>query len=210
MIEARIFVFSPEARIDIPHPESIPLVHIKTEFSPSFSHSKELNKILPSIDTPYFFLADDDIIVQDKDLWLSLLEVLKRDPTIGAVAPVLYEADGETIREAGKNHIFGPRGQYTFIINLKLNLPYNALCGACMGLNTSIARQVGPFDEALEWYFLDDDYCLRILEQGFKIFLAQDLKCIHNQAQGKKRKLDFLAKYSKDAARFRQKHFREQ
>ena len=54
------------------------------------------------------------------------------------------------------------------------------LVGFCMLIHDTVIEQVGPFDESFGiGNFEDDDYCVRILEAGYRLCIAHDCFVFH-------------------------------
>ncbi len=110
--------------------------------------------------------------------WLTEMVSQAVRPGVGAVGAMLYYPD-DTIQHAGvfvgmggvAGHLYAryPRGTHGYVSRACLVQNISAVTAACLVVKARIYRQVGGMDaENLPVAFNDVDFCLRLLEQGYR------------------------------------------
>ena len=144
-----------------------------------FNYAAKANFALRMATTDNIVLMNDDMEVIRPD-WLTSLVELSTDPGIGAVGARLLHLDG-SIQHVGT--VLGVNGSaahpyhsyprdfvgyngYTHIIR-----NYSAVTAACLATRRSGVAQVGWFDENLAIDFNDIDFCLKVIQAGYRIAL---------------------------------------
>jgi len=156
------------------------LSHIENSCNLGFAGG--FNVGLQCVDTPYFVIANSDVVVSDG--WLSaLVEHIQVDPSLVALGPRSnYVAGPQIVKDAQyidearfkifaaafrQNKDWGPRYQRRVIFFLTL-------------FKTEVLKLVGLLDERFELgNFEDDDYCMRIAKIGGKVAI-DDSVFIHH------------------------------
>lgn len=121
-------------------------------------------------------LLNNDIEVITQDWMERMLEHALR-PEIGAVGAKLYYPDN-TIQHAGvvvgifglaghaqKRYARESPGYYYRLVSIQ---NYSALTAACLMLRRQVYQEVHGLDGAFQLEFNDVDFCLRILERGYR------------------------------------------
>jgi GT2 family glycosyltransferase len=121
-------------------------------------------------------LLNNDVEVITPNWIERMLEHALR-PEIGAVGAKLYFPDG-TIQHAGvivgmfglaghahKGYPHESPGYYNRLISIQ---NYSALTAACLMLRREVFQEVNGLDPAFRLEFGDVDFCLRILERGYR------------------------------------------
>jgi GT2 family glycosyltransferase/glycosyltransferase involved in cell wall biosynthesis len=142
-----------------------------------FNFSKKANHAIRSARHAQVVLLNDDMEVISGE-WLSAMLEFTQQPAVGAVGARLLFPD-DTIQHAGV--VLGPLGSaahafhgwpwktpgYNAFTHCIRN--YSAVTAACIALRKEVFEQVGGFDETFPIDYNDIDFCLRILEQGYRI-----------------------------------------
>lgn len=114
----------------------------------------------------YFVTFDQDTAIHEETID-TLLNVLKRNSDIGILGPV-FSRERSSISKNG-------------------NLIYKtAIIQSCAIFRSSAATEVGIFNED---YFIDSvdfEYCLRMMQKGYKVGLFDGVKIQHNLGEQKK------------------------
>lgn len=130
---------------------------------------------------------NNDTKVMDQD-WLRELAVQAARPEVGAVGAKLLFPDG-TLQNAGI--WLGPAGYARHLLRLsarrdegycgQLMLARNlsAVTGACMAMRCQVFREAGGFDESLPVSYGDVDFCLRLVERGYRIVWTPHAELLH-------------------------------
>ncbi len=191
--------------------EKIKILYYPSYVGMSYDKQDDFNKeISQNTDKPEFNYsaiinfgvkqADGDFILQlnnDTKLltphWLEILIGYAQNPEIGAVGARLYYKD-KTIQHAGIAY-----GLSGIAANLLVNLPYgkhayfgreaatcnvSAVTGACLFTRKEIYEEVGFMDEKNFKIALNDvDFCLKILEKGYRIVYNPYVELIHYESK---------------------------
>lgn len=159
-----------------------------------FNYSSLINFGVQNVDGEFVLQLNNDTKILTKD-WLELFIGYAQNKEIGAVGARLYYED-KTIQHAGiACGIAGIAG------NLLVNLPYgkhgyfgresatrnvSAVTGACLFSRKSIYDEVGFMDEEnFKVAFNDVDFCLKILEKGYRIVYNPYIELIHYESKSR-------------------------
>ena len=139
------------------------------------------------------FLNDDTEIISVN--WLQELMSQTSRPEIGAVGAKLFYPDG-TIQHAGILLGFctiageimkGLPGDHPGQMQ-RANLVHNvsAITGACLAVEKNKFFQINGFDSInLEVAFNDVDFCLRLMEQGYKNLFTPEATLYHHESKSR-------------------------
>lgn len=140
-------------------------------------------------------LLNNDIEVISPD-WLQELAALAMQPEVGAVGAMLYYPD-DTIQHAGvilgiggvANHPYcgKPRGYPGHGGRVLVAQHLSAVTGACLMVRTSLYRQVGGLDEALQVAFNDIDFCLKLQASGYRNTWTPFAELYHHESASRGR-----------------------
>ncbi|HET7092558.1 MAG TPA: glycosyltransferase, partial [Thermomicrobiales bacterium] len=160
-----------------------------------FNFSALINRALPFVETPYVILLNDDITVVTPDWVEAMLEHAQR-PEVGIVGPKLLYPDG-TLQHVGV--VLGPFDgtvhafkQFPGDTKGWFGLPnvirnYSAVTFACAMMRTSLFQEVGGLDEEnLPIAFNDVDFCLRVIEAGYRVVYTPHAVLYHHESVTKK------------------------
>jgi GT2 family glycosyltransferase len=160
-----------------------------------FNFSALINHAIRMVDTPYLVLLNDDMTVITPD-WIEAMLEHAQQPGVGVVGCKLLYPD-DTIQHAGV--VFGPHEGavhpfrhfpdshpgYFGIHQVVRNV--SAVTFACAMLRRSIFDEVGLLDEVdFRVAFNDADYCLRILDRGYRIVYTPHAVLRHYESATKK------------------------
>lgn len=159
-----------------------------------FNYSALINFGVKNTDGDFVLQLNNDTKLLTKN-WLELFIGYAQNEDIGAVGARLYYEDKE-IQHAGIAYgIGGTAG------NLLVNLPYgehayfgresatrnvSAVTGACLFARRDIYEEVGFMDENLfKVAFNDVDFCLKILEKGYRIVYNPYIELYHFESKSR-------------------------
>ena len=124
--------------------------------------------------------------------WLTEMvsHALRED--IGAVGAMLYY-DNETIQHAGvilgiggvagHSHKYFPRHSEGYFSRLKIIQNYSAVTGACLVVKKSLYLEVNGLNEQdLTVAFNDVDFCLKLLEKGYRNLWTPYVELYHHES----------------------------
>lgn len=157
-----------------------------------FNYSKLINFGVKNATGDFILQLNNDTQVLAKN-WLELLIGYAQNKEIGAVGGRLYYPD-KSIQHAGI--AIGIQGTAA---NLLVNLPFGrhgyyareaatrnvtAVTGACLFARREIYEEVGFMDEKLfKVAFNDVDFCLKILEKGYRVVYNPYVELIHSESK---------------------------
>ena len=157
-----------------------------------FNYSKLINFGVKNVDSDFILQLNNDTKLLTPD-WLELFIGYAQKKQIGAVGARLYYPD-KSIQHAGIAYgIGGIAG------NLLVGLPYgthnqfgrealtsnvSAVTGACLFTRREIYEEVGFMEEELfKVAFNDVDFCLKILEKGYRVVYNPFVELIHYESK---------------------------
>lgn len=160
----------------------------------------------------YLFLLNPDTLIIDHSI-SRLLEFFEKHHEIGAVTPLLYQKDRETLQEGS----YGPFQSLSTLIFRRRNLNswqlsdsdtflVDRISAAALMIKRSLFEKLNGFDENIFMYMEDDDLCKRITNLGYKNAVLKTAKIIHleGQASNTKTKKKF---YYRSQSYFWRKHY---
>ena len=144
------------------------------------------NLILRDVKTPYVMLLNSDAFIQ-AGMLRRLVDVLDRNPNIGAIGPRILNPDGTdqdypcrfpTIPEMMRRAVRGPQFPAQGRDAAQL-IPIDRIHGCCLMTRRSVLEQVGILDEQFFMYDEDMDWCLRCRKAGWILCLVPNAAVIH-------------------------------
>jgi glycosyltransferase involved in cell wall biosynthesis len=138
----------------------------------------------------YLVLLNNDTEVISPDWLEAMMEHVQREEIGVAGAKLLY--DNDTIQHAGvivglggaAGHVLigedrdGP-GYFNYVNMLNA---YSAVTGACFMVRTDVFDQVGGFDESFGTEYNDVDFCLKVLEAGYRNLYVPHCELYHYES----------------------------
>ena len=151
-------------------------------------------------------VLNNDIIVTP--FWLDrLAEHLK---TFDIIGPKTNSVSGP--QKVGAASYSNPSGIDNFASVIYANnqgkaIPFHRLVFFCVAIKKEVIDKIGLLDEQFSpGNFEDDDFCLRAVEAGFKLGIAQDVFIHHEgSATHKRLNLDYQTLMTTNLAKFQQK-----
>ena len=125
------------------------------------------NRLVAEARTPYVLLLDDDAAVLAGDAIERACAVLDADPRVGGVAFAQAEADGRPWprdMQAGRSD--GPAVVPSFI-------------GFAHLLRRDVFLSLGGYRERLAFYGEEKDYCVRMMDAGYRVVFLPDALIAH-------------------------------
>jgi len=168
---------------------------------------KGYNQACRTTTAPYVLLLDSDTIVHEMAVD-RLYRFLSDHPAVGIVAPQLLNVDGTnqlTARNlpSAMNGLFG---RQTLLTQWFPNNPWSRrylrredtvrltaydvewISFACGMLRSELFEKVGYFDEDYFVYWIDADWCRRVLEAGFRVSCVPTARVTHVEKNKKGRR----------------------
>jgi len=124
--------------------------------------------------------------------WLSEMVSHAIREEIGAVGAMLYYSN-DTIQHAGvvlgiggvagHSHKYFNKGSHGYFSRLKIVQNYSAVTGACLLVEKKLYEEVGGLDETnLKVAFNDVDFCLKLLQKGYRNLWTPYAKLYHHES----------------------------
>jgi len=85
--------------------------------------------------------------------------------------------------------------------------PVDWLSGACILVRRAAVEQAGPLDENIFMYFEDNDWCLRLRQAGWQIYLVPQVQVVHLGGQSLARNPAARGLYAQSLRYFYRKHY---
>ena len=139
-------------------------------------------------------LMNNDVEVISEG-WLTEMVRHALRPEIGAVGAKLYY-DNLTVQHAGvvlglgevagHAHKYFPRESDGYFGRLKLVQNYSAVTGACLAVRKALYREVGGLNaEHLTVAFNDVDFCLKLVEKGYRNLWTPYAELYHHESRSR-------------------------
>ncbi len=182
------------------------------------------------------FVTSDWLMISNPDVVLMpgslgrMLEVLYRDPGVGLVGPrgwldpgFHYYLPPVELPSAG-NHFYETAGRIFKSVGRRYSLARSryalrywsgegageadVISGYCFLMPTQLARKLGPFDPGFPFYYEDDDLCLRVIREGYRLLFVKDTRVVHfyNKSAGPVFD-EVIEKYYRSKSYFFKKHY---
>ncbi|MHB8264171.1 MAG: glycosyltransferase family 2 protein, partial [Acidimicrobiales bacterium] len=157
-----------------------------------FNHSR-LNNIGVSHATgDVIVLMNDDIWSPDHH-WLEELIAQALRPDVGAAGVALFYPSkvmqhGGVLLGFGGMHVAGnaqigvAEGDAGYWGKAVLTQDLSGVTAACMALRKEVWNEVGGFDEAFPHHYNDVDFCIRIVDAGFRIIWTPYARLYHEES----------------------------
>jgi len=135
----------------------------------------------------YVLLLNDDLEVISPG-WLSAMLEPLQDPAVGAVGAKLYFPDAR-IQHAGivlginetAVHVYHgfPADANGYNLFLRVIRNYSAVTAACMATRIDVLDRTGGFDECFAVDFNDVDFCLKAIQNGYRVVWTPYAELLH-------------------------------
>ena len=176
-----------------------------------FNFSKINNFAASEAKGEYLLLLNNDVEVINAE-WLTELVAEGMQPGVGIVGAKLLYPDGSLQHAgvitglggfAGHSHKYarGDAGGYMFRIGTVQN--FSAVTAACLLTPKAVYQEVNGLDEEFAVAFNDVDFCLRVLNQGYRVIYTPYATLYHHESKSRGLDTSGAAKARFDAERAR-------
>lgn len=158
-----------------------------------FNYSKLNNFAVSQATGDYLLFLNNDTEVTDGDWMTAMVEQAQREG-IGAVGATLLYPDN-TIQHAGvvlgiggvagHSHKLYPKGAIGYFAQLQTVNNYSAVTAACLMCRREAFEAVGGFEETLEVAFNDVDFCLKLVEKGYRNVCLPHVVLYHYESKSR-------------------------
>ncbi|MFK5971445.1 MAG: glycosyltransferase family 2 protein [Candidatus Marithrix sp.] len=167
------------------------VVHQVFKYNIAFNFSKLVNYGVQQAKGEIILLLNNDTEVIEPTNWLQEMIGFAQHPEIGVVGcKLLYQQDN-TIQHAGliggiggianHSHKHFPVESNGYYNRLAVVSNYSAVTGACLMVERKLWKS--GFDENLSIAFNDVDFCLRLLDQGFRNIVLPQVTLYHHESK---------------------------
>ena len=180
-----------------------------------FNYSALNNRAVAAATTDFVCLMNNDIEVLASH-WLEEMVSMAARPGVGAVGARLWYPDFRLQHAglvigiaglAGYPHKLLPQGEPGYACRAILHQSFSAVTAACLVVRRSIYEEVGGLDEQLPVAFNDLDFCLRLLEAGYRNVWTPYAELVHHESasRGSDFAPDKVLRLAKDIAFIRRR-----
>lgn len=167
-----------------------PKIRYVSSYQNNIGYGRKINFAARHSHGRYLLTINDDCFLA-ADGVERMLDVMRKDPQIGAVSNLLYYPDG-TIYHSGKVRSPGVRGWGH--ANHRQRHPFFSepteqenTCGCCLLLRRKAFYEIDGFDEDFFLFSEDDDLCLRLRRAGWRIWFTPHSTGVHLEHQSVKK-----------------------
>jgi len=168
--------------------------HVLRDDEP-FNFARLNNLAAAATDAEYLLFLNNDTVVVSPD-WIEAMLAYAQRPRIGAVGALLLYPD-DTVQHAGiilgvlglagHAHRYLPASTPGYHGALQRVTNYAAVTAACMMVSREKFRQVGGLDEAFTVSYNDVDFCLRLLQHGYRNVFVPQARVYHFESKSRGR-----------------------
>jgi GT2 family glycosyltransferase len=155
--------------------------------------AKANNEALRRARGKYFLFLNTDVILHG-DAVAALLEFMEKTPQAGIVGAQLLNPDGTkqnsfdnfpTLLSEGLNksllRMFFPNRFPSKRLSLSSPTAVESVIGACMMVRKDAVDEVGPMDEDYFFFMEETDWCYRVRQRGWGVYLVPQAQAVHLQ-----------------------------
>ncbi len=166
---------------------------ILVENNKNIGFARANNEALRRARGKYLLLLNTDVILQEHTV-AALLEFMEKTPRAGIGGAQLLNPDGTkqnsfdnfpTLLSEGLNKslfkkLF-PKRFPSKRLTFSLPLEVESVIGACMMVRREAVDEVGPMDEDYFLFMEETDWCFRMRERGWRVYLIPQARAVHLQ-----------------------------
>jgi GT2 family glycosyltransferase len=140
-----------------------------------------VNQGLAAATGEFLVILNNDTVVSPG--WArGLRRHFEKDPTLGVICPITNNIGNEAqvaLRGSTVEEVFASARNYSLAKTGEL-LPLGNVAFFCVMLPRAVYQRIGGLDERFfPGFFEDDDYCLRVKQEGWTIGCAEDVFVYH-------------------------------
>jgi len=182
-------------------------LHIENESNLGFASA--FNLAFPFVNTPYFAILNNDIVVTDG--WLKkMIRTMESDPQIAIVGPRSNYVSGPQMDTNAKYSTIGEMHAYAKNAIYATQEPariFHRIVFFCTLLRSKLLAEIGGLDERFGLgNFEDDDYCRQVVQKGYKCAIDDGVFVHHYGSQTfKANNLDYKNLMETNLQKFKKK-----
>jgi glycosyltransferase involved in cell wall biosynthesis len=158
-----------------------------------FNFSYLVNQGVKATQGDIILLLNNDTEVISSAWLEKMLGYAQREAIACVGCKLLY--DDETIQHAGvvsglggvagHSHVNFPVESFGYVGRLTIVANYSATTAACMMIKRSLWEEVNGFDENIAVAFNDVDFCLKLLDRGYRHVVIPDVLMYHHESKSR-------------------------
>src|SRR4051812_9736196 len=187
-LDPQVFIFDDGSEVPVARqlegvPQPSQLTVLRDDTSPGYICGR--NQLIRESSAPYVLLLDDDTKLLDAAAVEQALRLMQDDPSVAAVGFAQAEADGRP----------WPAAMQPAPATVPAIVP--SYIGFAHLLRRSVCLQLGGYRESFRFYGEEKEYCLRLLDAGYRTVYLPDALIAHVSDRGSRsaqRYLRFVAR----------------
>ena len=156
----------------------------------------------------YIILLQNDIILTKKGTINKMIDKMESDSIIGALTGKYWHPNDNMWYTAGIYNSGSIDAKLISPVSPETEVDY--LMPALIAIRKKLWDIIGGYDEAfLPTYYDDNDFCLNVIENGFKCVYFPEIECVHYHDLGyaqERRKGDLERIFKNNGEKFYKKH----
>lgn len=155
-----------------------------------FNFSTLVNRGVDASSGEYVLLLNNDIEITTPE-WLERMLAQGQQAKVGCVGALLIYPDGRVqhagaimgvVLIAGHSHRFFPEAAEGYFGQIQTVNNYSVVTGACLLCRKDLYVEVGGFEEHLKVAYNDVDFCLKVMEAGYRNVYLPQSKLLHYES----------------------------
>lgn len=158
-----------------------------------FNFSHLVNQGVKAAQGSMILLLNNDTEVISSTWLEKMLGYAQREAIACVGCKLLY--DDQTIQHAGvvsglggvagHSHVNFPVDAFGYVGRLTIVANYSGTTAACMMIKRSLWEEVNGFDESIAVAFNDVDFCLKLLDRGYRHVVIPDVLMYHHESKSR-------------------------
>jgi len=132
-------------------------------------------------DMTYIFLFNNDAALSEEDAVL-LIQALENDPTIGIIAPLIYDTQTppQLYSAGNRNSVLSHQIRRKTIDRNTILLDVANVSGTAVAIRSKLFTDLGLLDEQYFFGMEFSDFCYRVSQSGFRCVVHNKTKAYHH------------------------------
>ena len=193
----------------------------------NIGYTKAMNKILKVSRGNFKLVLNPDSKLMECSI-SKMVDFMKNNSMVGVVGPKVVDSYGQ-FQMSCRRGLARPDAVFSYFFGLAKIFPKNekftgyhlnhlnedeinqvsGISGSCMLINGKLIEKIGYFDEIFTIYQEDSDFCLRSLNNGWRVFYFPKSKVMHIGGRGGSSSYPYrmILEWHRSYIRFYFKHF---